>query len=180
MKKIIILMIFSLSSIFCFSQSYLGWTTKQVNFREGPGTDYKVISSLNPGTQIFISSLETENDFYSVIDIETNTEGYVYKSFVKIGEQIQENDQGIFTPTGETTSYNPEVEIFNNTTLTLTLKLNSQIYNFSSKEKRTITITPGRSSYRASAAGVLPNIGSEDFKSNQGYTWEFYIVTSYK
>ena len=47
-----------------FSQSYLGFITKQVNFRAGPGSDYEIISSLKPGTQIFISSLEADDDFY--------------------------------------------------------------------------------------------------------------------
>lgn len=64
------------------SQSYLGTITKQVNFREGPGSDYEIISSLKPGTEIFISSLETDNDFYNVIDIKSNKEGYVHRSFV--------------------------------------------------------------------------------------------------
>lgn len=180
MKRIITLLLFSALSISVFSQSYLGWTTKQVNFRESPSTDATILSSLKGGTQIFIVSLETENDFYNVIDIETNTEGYVHKNLVKVGKQVKENEQGMFTPSGETTSYNPDIEIFNNTNKTLTLKLNSESYSFSAKEKRTLTVTPGTISYRASAPGVLPNIGTEYLKSNQGYTWEFYIVTSYK
>lgn len=163
-----------------FAQSYLGSITKQVNFREGPGTDYNVISSLKAGTQIFIVSLETENDFYDIIDIRTNKEGYVHKSFIKIGKQVKENDPGVFTPSGETTSYNPEVEVFNNTNLTLTLKLDAESYSFSPKEKRTITLSPGAISYRASAPGVIPNIGTEHLKSNEGYTWQFYIITTYK
>jgi len=180
MKRIITLLLFSAISISAFSQSYLGWTTKQVNFRESPSTDATILSSLKGGTQIFIVSLDAENDFYNVIDIETNTEGYVHKNFVKVGKQVKENDQGIFTPSGETTSYNPDIEIFNNTSKSLTLKLNSETYTFSPKEKRTLTLSPGTISYRASAPGVMPNIGTEFLKSNQGYTWEFYIVTSYK
>ena len=180
MKKIIAFLIFSVLSISAFSQSYLGWITKQVNFRESPYTDAPILSSLKAGDQIFIVSLETENDFYSIIDIEENTEGYVHKNFVKVGELVKENDQGIFTPTGETTSYNPEIEIFNNTDVTLTLKLNSQSYSFSSQEKRSLNLTPGSISYRASAPGVIPNIGTENLRSNEGYTWQFYIVTSYR
>jgi len=160
-----------------FAQSYLGTITKQVNLREGSGKDYDVMGSLKPGTQIFIVSLETENDYYNIIDIRTDKEGYVHKSFVKLGKEVKENNQGIFSSSGETTSYNPEVKIFNNTNLTLTLKLNSETYSFSPKEKRILTITPGTISYRASAPGIIPNIGTENLKSNQGYTWQFYIVT---
>lgn len=160
-----------------FAQSYLGTITKQVNLREGSGKDYDVIGSLKPGASIFIVSVDTENDFYNIIDIRTNKEGYVHKSFVKLGKPVRENNQGIFSSSGETASYNPEIEIFNNTNLTLTLKLNSETYSFSPKEKRTLSITPGTISYRASAPGIIPNIGTENLKSNQGYTWQFYIVT---
>jgi hypothetical protein len=178
MKKSILLSIFLVLSVSGFSQSYLGWITSKVNFREQPSMDASIMCTLNPGTQIFIVSLETDGDFYNIIDIQTNTEGYVNKKFVKIGTLLEENDQGIFTPNGKSTSYDPEIEIFNNTSLILTLKLNTQIYSFSPQQKRTLTVSPGTISYRASAPGVIPNFGSESIEGNQGYTWQFYIVTS--
>ncbi len=177
MKKIILLSFLLFTCLTGFSQSYLGRVTKQVNFREGAGTDYPVISSLKVGTQIFIVSLETENDFYNIIDIATDKEGYIHKSFVKVGQEIEKNEQGMFTPSGQTSNYNPEIEIYNNTKLTLTLKLNSETYSFAPQQKRTITMSPGTCNYRASAPNVIPNIGTEYMQSNQGYTWQFYIVT---
>ena len=123
MKKVLLLLSFILAVSQCFSQAYLGRVTKQVNFRQGPGKEYDIISSLKPGSQIFIVSLETENDFYNIIDIETDKEGYIHKSFVKLGEVVEQNERGMFSPSGKKTSYNPEVEIFNNTSLNLTLKL---------------------------------------------------------
>ena len=160
-----------------FSQSYLGVVTKQVNFRLGPGKDYDVISSLPQGSSLFIISLETTNDFYNVIDIETDKEGYIHKSFVKIGNEVQKNESGLFTPSGKTSEYNPSIEIYNNTDLTLTLKLNDKTYSFYSQEKKTISMSPGSCSYRASAPGVMPNYGTENMQSNQDYTWQFYIIT---
>lgn len=184
MKFVVRHAIFILLAICCYlttmAQSYLGTITKQVNFRQGPGKDYDIICSLKSGTQIFVVSLDTTTDFYDVIDIQTNIEGYVYKSFVNIGKQVKENSDGIFSSSGETSSYNPEVEIFNNTDLRLSLKLNDETYSFSPKEKRTITVLPGSISYRASAPGIIPNIGTEHLKSNEGYTWQFYVVTTYK
>lgn len=176
LKKIILFLVLLTSSV-VFSQSYLGWVTKQVNFRQGPGTDYSVIASLKPGTQIFIVSIETDNDFYNIIDIATDKEGYIHKSFVKIGEIVEKNERGMFTPKGKTASYNPQLEIFNNTTLTLTLKLNNETYAFSPKQRRTLTLSPGNYNYRASAPGVIPNIGTENIENNMDYSWQFYIVT---
>lgn len=180
MKKSILLIALLTTAIAGFSQSYLGSITKQVNFRQGPGKDYEVIGSLKSGTQIFIVSVDAENNFYDVIDIQTNEEGYVHKSFVKVGKRVKENSEGIFSASGETSSYNPNVEIFNNTSLTLTLKVDDETYAFNPKEKRTITLTPGAISYRASAPGIIPNIGTEHLKSNERYSWEFYVITRYR
>lgn len=178
MKKIPLLLFLFISCISGFSQSYLGRLKNKANFREGPGTEYDVISSLKAGQQIFIISLETESDFYNIIDIATDKEGYVHKSFVKVGKEIEKNEEGLFSPSGTTESYNPEIEIFNNTKIKLTLKLNAETYSFSPQEKRNITLSPGACNYRASAPNVIPNIGTEYLKSNQGYTWQFYIYTT--
>lgn len=142
MKKIFILTLFLLLSPIGFSQSYLGWVTKQVNFRQVPGTDYGVILSLKSGIQIFIVSLDNENDFYNIVDIRTDKEDYIHKSFVKLGEIVEKNESGMFTPGGKTSTYNHEIEIFNNSSLTLTLKLNSETYTFSTKQKKDDYIKP--------------------------------------
>ncbi|MDR3504358.1 MAG: SH3 domain-containing protein [Legionella sp.] len=180
MKKIIFIMLLAFLSNFSFSQAYLGRITKKINLRDGPGIDYETIGLLKKGAQIFIVSLETTNDFYNVIDISKDKEGYVPRKYVKIGKIIKTNDQDIFTPSGTTTSYNPEVEVYNNTNLTLTLKLNSSTHSFEPQEKRTLTLAPGTISYRASAPGVIPNIGNQYLNSNEDYTWRFYIATDYK
>jgi hypothetical protein len=164
----------------CFSQSYLGWTTKQVNFRSGPGTEYEIISSLKPGSQIFIISTETENDFYSVIDIATDKEGYLHKSFVKLGDEVEVNNEGIFSVAGKSSNINPQIEVYNNTSITMTLKINNDKYTFAPQEKKTLTSVAGKCSFRASAPGVMPNVGTENIESNVLYNWEFYIVTERK
>lgn len=177
MKNVIFFTFLFLTFLNLHGQSYLGRITKQVNFREGAGTEYPVISSLKFGTQIFIVSKETENDFYNIIDIATNKEGFIHKSFVKVGQEIKKNEEGMFTPNGETEKYDPEIEIYNNTKKILTLKLNSETYSFNPQEKKTIITSPGNCDYRASAPNVIPSIGNEYMRNNQRYTWQFYIVT---
>jgi hypothetical protein len=178
MKKILLLIFFILISNAIYSQSYLGTITKQVNFREGSSSDDNIISSLKPNTQIFIISLETENDYYNVIDIATDREGYVHKSYVKVGKLVSKSSESVFSPTGKSSNYNSEVKIFNNTSKTLTLKLNAELYYFSPNETKNINLTPGEYDFRASAPGVIPYIGTENLNSNQGYSWQFYITTS--
>jgi hypothetical protein len=178
MKKILFLFFFIITSFGLYSQSYLGTITKQVNFREGSSSDDNIISSLKPKTQIFIVSLETENDYYNVIDIATDIEGYVHKSYVKVGKLVNKSNGSFISASGNSASYDAEATIFNNTTITMTLKLNDEVYRFSPKETKNITLTPGDYDFRASAPGVVPNVGVKNFENNRTYTWQFYIVTS--
>jgi hypothetical protein len=159
------------------AQAYLGWTTKQVNLREGPGTDYAVLKSLTGGTQLFIVSIEPVDDFFEVIDIVSNKEGYVHRSFVLLGDRVKLNEEGVFTPAGRSATQNPELQIYNNTRLALTLKMNEVTYQFQPQERRTLTVASGSYNYRASAPGVIPDIGIEFLDSRTIYTWEFYIIT---
>jgi uncharacterized protein YgiM (DUF1202 family) len=180
MFKAILVALLTLSSVSgAFAQAYLGNTTKQVNLREGPGTDYAVLRSLVGGTQLFIVSTETVDGFYEVIDIRTNTEGYVHSSFVRLGERVELNEEGVFTPAGRSATQNPELQIYNNTRLALTLKMNEVTYQFQPQERRTLTVSSGSYSYRASAPGVIPDIGLEFLDSRTIYTWEFYIITQH-
>lgn len=180
MKKILLTIFFILISTCIYSQSYLGKITKQVNFREGPSSYDNIISSLKPKAQIFIISLETENDYYNVIDIATDREGYVHKSYVKIDKIVNRSNQSVFTPNGQTSNYYSEVKIFNNTSKTLTLKLNTELFRFTPYETKNLSLSPGEYDFRASAPGVIPYIGSERLNSNQAYTWQFYISTSWR
>jgi len=159
------------------AQAFLGNTTKQVNLREGPGTDYSVLRSLTGGTQLFVVSTETVNEFYEVIDIMSNTEGYVHSSFVRLGAPVELNEEGVFTPAGRSATQNPELQIYNNTRLALTLKMNEVTYQFDPQQRRTLTVASGSYNYRASAPGVIPDIGLEYMESRTTYTWEFYIIT---
>lgn len=160
------------------AQAYLGHTTKQVNLREGPGTDHPVLRSLAGGAQLFVASAKTIDGFYEVIDIRTNTEGYVHASYVLLGEVVAINQDGVFTPAGRSESQNPELQIYNNTELGLTLKMNTVTYYFAAQERRTISVSAGSYNYRASAPGVIPDIGLERLDNRTIYTWEFYIITS--
>jgi len=175
MTKFLFSIIFCFFSISIYSQSYIGWITKQVNFRTGPGADFKIISQLNPGDQLFIISTETKSEFYNVIDISTDKEGYVHKSFIKLGDKVELNEGEVFIPTGTLTNEKPQINVHNSTSITMTLKINSDIYSFAPDEKKIITLNPGKCNYRASAPGVIPYSGYQSIESNMGYEWVFYI-----
>lgn len=179
MKKLafIGLLIFALVDL-SYSQSYLGWVNKSVKLREGPGTEYSVLMTLKAGSQIFLYSLETENDFYYVIDLETNTEGYIPSTIVKLGDIVPRSSTGIFSPSGRISEYNPELKIFNDTRYNMTLRLNELSYDFLPNETKRLTVSPGSYEFFASAPGVIPTFGSELLQSNTAYDWHFYVYTT--
>lgn len=82
MKKKVVLLFLILISKVIYCQSCHGTITKQVNFRAGSSSSDNIISSLKAQTQIFIISLETDNDYNNIIDINTDKEGkYILGSF---------------------------------------------------------------------------------------------------
>ncbi len=170
-----------LITVFIFTsnaQSYLGYITKTVNFRSEPNTNCIIINSLQRGTTLFIISRDKINGFYQVLNIETNREGYVHSNFVQLDKMLPKNEKGIFTPVGKINSTNPLIKIHNNTSKTLTLKLNDELYSFSPQQRRELTLSSGTYSYRASAPGVIPDYGTEIMQSNHEYEWSFYISIS--
>jgi len=174
-KTLLILIIFLVFVLITNAQSYLGYITKQVNFRTEANTNCKVINSLPRGTALFVVSKEKVNGFYQVLNIETNKEGFVHSSFVQLDRMLPKNEGGIFTPVGKTNSTKPTMNIYNNTSLTLTLKMNDQLHSFSPQQRKVLTLNSGSYSYRASAPGVIPDYGNEIIKSNYEYEWRFYI-----
>lgn len=160
-----------------YSQSYLGYITKKVTMRDGPGKEYKTLLTLKKNSPVFLFSLTTENDYYHIIDIETNTEGYIPSTYVKNIETLESTSGKVFSPTGPISSNNSEVHVFNNTSETMTLKLNKSAYVFSPHETKIIYLAPGKYAFFASAPGVIPSYGSQYFEKGMGYEWVFYIIT---
>ncbi|MFZ4590652.1 MAG: SH3 domain-containing protein [Ignavibacteria bacterium] len=146
--------------------------------RDGPGKEYEVLTTLTKNSPVFLYSMNTDNDYYHIIDIETNTEGYVPSSNVKSIEALEKTSDNVFAPTGRVSSSYSEVIVHNSTSKTMTLKLNSTAYVFSPYETKTISLTQGTYSFVASASGVIPNYGSKYFEKGMGYNWEFYIITT--
>jgi len=163
--KLLAVLYFFFMSVTVFGQSYLGWVTQSANLREGPGTNYRVLETLPAGMEIFIYSVTGENNFYQVKVIETDTDGYISKSLVKLGEVVMEakEGEGPIQPTGTKTLGDPQIKIFNNTSERLTLMLNGERYVFTQRQTKTITIPAGKYKFTASAPGVLPCIGTKQF-----------------
>jgi hypothetical protein len=160
------------------NQSYLAYVKQAANFRRGPGTQFNIIKPLTVGTQIFVISTIDKNNYYNVIDLETNTEGYIYKTYVQLDRVIEINEDNLFVESGKSSSSTlSDVEVYNNTNKVLTVFIGGNSFVFSAQEKRKINIKPAQYDYRVTAPGVLPYLGKDKIVSGFNYSWEFYIVT---
>lgn len=159
-----------------YSQSYLGYTKEKAFLRNGPGKEFTALRILKKGEIIFIISKRDLNKYFNVIDIKSNTEGYIHKSLIEIDKEMKPNKKGIFYKQAVIDNQNVEIGIYNNTDRDLTLKLNSFVYYFEPHEIRSILPAPGTYNYRASARNVIPNIGIQNLEKGYLYIWEFYIV----
>lgn len=173
---LILLIILSINS---YAQSYLGLTTKQANLREAPDKTSEVLDQLKANSQLFIYSIETTDEYYNVIDIATDQEGWIHKSLIKLTKPLPKSTERLFTADEKINSSDCTVTIKNNTSLSVTVKLNSNYYYFDSQETKTLTITPGSYQYIASAPSVIPYYGDDTLMSGYSYSWTFYIETSY-
>ena len=71
---------------------------------------------------------------------------------------------------------NPTVHIKNDAGLTVTLIFGGVKYILLAGETKSITIEPGNYEYHASAPGVYPTSGVENYEAGYRYSWRFYIT----
>ena len=156
------------------AQARLGYATTTVNLRQQPTAESPVLRSIKQGSGLFVTNEQQTNGFYHVVDIETNTEGYIHHSYVQLDQEIPPTGES-FNPVGSSTGSRPMLKVFNDSQRAMTLKLNNTIYTFSPQERRVLILSPGGYSYRASAPGVIPDYGTDTLHYNLDYNWRFSV-----
>lgn len=163
-------------------EKYIAYTTKEVNMRKGPSLQSDVDIVLPQGAVLFVDKTQEENEFYRVLHIDSDREGYVSKKYINFQKKVTKSKGDMFVPTKQSGySYTqPSVKIYNNTKLDMTLNLNGTNYKFKPNEKRTISLKAQSYDFRVSAPGVIPLVGTKTLKYGYDYDWEFYIKTVYR
>jgi hypothetical protein len=168
------LILISLSSI-ASAQSYMGYTIKNSLLKTTPSLGGVTLGKVPVSSNMFLISLYNYNGYYNVIDVNTNKEGYIAKANLKVGKEVLKSEGGLFAANGDAKGTVPDVEIFNNTSRVLTLKLNDSTYTVAPNSKNVIALAIGNCEYRASAPGVMPMIGIESVEGGHSYQWQFYL-----
>ncbi len=132
------------------------------------------------GSQLYVFSKNDIDGYLKVIDIRTNKLGFVRKSTLKKIKDLPLSQSNSFQENGQSSSTEPEVEITNESSKTITLIVGSKYFSLSPHTASPETIESGNLNYTASAPSVIPLSGTHYFKSGDKYTWTFSIETSYK
>jgi hypothetical protein len=143
--------------------------------RESASSSARVLLEARQGTVLALVSREASGGFYRVIEIESAKQGFVRAEDVEVRLTAQPRAASPFQAQRVDDTSPPAVTVTNDSDLTMTLTLDADVHNIAPRSARTLTVRPGRLSYVATAPGVLPAIGTEEFAKGHAYTWRFWV-----
>ena len=167
-----------LTSFVVTYKSYIGIVNNEINLLSGPGSGFEIIKNLIPGNQLFIISDKPINDYYNVIDIVSNEEGYVHKSFVELANEVEINEvNDLFKFAGKSESLtSSRIEAINSSEKPMTLILGGSTWLFAPKGKWFINVSPGYYKIIVSSPNVIPYIEKVEIESGKNYKREYVII----
>lgn len=183
MKRLLLSVIFALFAIIqCFATSYYIYQTmRNVNLRESPFADSEIICVIPKGCYVMVTKYEHinfESGLASTLYIDEDIKGWAATRLMKFIQEIEVDENGVFTKTGTYYGIDPELNITNTTNRKITVSINGTGYPFGPGETRSITCEAGTVSVLASSPGVIPYVGKDYVEENSIYRWDFYIKTT--
>jgi uncharacterized protein YgiM (DUF1202 family) len=175
MKTIFLLAIIIVTSGNLFAQLKLGSAKSQINFREGPGLNYKVVSTIDNSNLLVILPREPQNNFIEVFDIETSSYGFVSENLISVIDTLNFQKQHFFERSGPNETGEIEIELTNRTSKTLYIWINTNTYNLSPFEKKVLLMSTEEIIFFSSAPGLFPVFGKEILKKGNSYRWDFTL-----
>jgi len=175
MKRLFLLILLAATTFDVFAQLKLGTVRSQINFREGPGVNYKVASTINSSNLLVILPREPKNKFIEVFDIETNSYGFVAENLITVTDTLYFQKQHFFEKSGENETGEVEIEMINHTSEALYIWINSNSYSLSPFEKKVLLMNTEDITFFSSAPGLFPVFGKEILKKGSTYRWNFSL-----
>jgi hypothetical protein len=180
MKQIIItliaiILLLSANSTRLSGQLKLGGSRSEINFREGPGLNAKVLYTISSSNLLVILPREVQNGFVEVFDIESSSFGFVSESLIQITDTLFFQRQHFFERSGANENGDIGIELINKTDHSLFIWINKNIYNLPPHEKKDLVFTDEEITYFSSGPGLYPVFGRETLKKGNSYKWNFTL-----
>jgi hypothetical protein len=174
-KSIALLLLLLVYELPAYSQLKLGGSQSEINFREAPGTNSRVLSTISSSNLLVILPGEAQNGFVQVFDIESSSFGFVYEPLIKLSDTLYFQKQHFFERSDENDKGYIEIELINRTDHSLFIWINKNIFNLTPHEKKDLIFNDEEITYFSSAPGLYPVFGREILKKGNSYKWDFTL-----
>lgn len=174
-KSIAFLVLISVYQYQIYGQLKLGGSKSEINFREAPGTNSRVLSTISSSNLLVILPGEPQNGFVEVFDIESSSFGFVYEPLIKVTDTLNFQKQNFFERSGQNENGDIVIELSNRTDHPLFIWINKNIYNLAPHEKKDLVFNDEEITYFSSAPGLYPVFGREILKKGYFYKWDFAL-----
>jgi hypothetical protein len=158
-----------------YGQLKLGSSQSEINFREGPRMNSKVLSTISSSNLLVILPGEPQNGFVEVFDNESSSFGFVYETLIKVTDTLYFQNQHFFEKSGVNENGDIAIELINRTDHSLFIWINRNIYNLAPHEKKDLIFNEEEITYFSSAPGLYPVLGREVLKRGFSYKWDFTL-----
>jgi hypothetical protein len=158
-----------------YGQLKLGGSQSEINFREGPGVNSKVLSTVSRSNLLVILPGEPQNGFVEVFDIESSSFGFVYEPLIQVTDTLHFQKQHYFERSGENDTGDVAIELINRTDHSLFVWINKNVYNLAPHEKKELIFSDEDIIYFSSAPGLYPVFGREVLKKGTSYKLDFSL-----
>jgi uncharacterized protein YgiM (DUF1202 family) len=174
-RSVVYLLLLFVYAFPLYGQLKLGGSQSEINFREGPGLNSKVLSTVSSSNLLVILPGDSQNGFVEVFDIESSSFGYVYESLIKVSDTLNFQKQYFFEKSGENANSDIAIELINRTEKTLFVWINRNVFNLAPHEKKDLIFNDEEITYFSSAPGLYPVFGREILKKGNSYKWDFTL-----
>ncbi len=176
LKVTVFLLLLFVSGYQAKGQIRLGSSEKEINFRQAPGMNSKVLSTIGSSNLLVILPREPQNGFVEVFDIESSSFGFVYESLITVTDTLNFRDQQFFERSAEGSEGGITLELINNTGQSLYLWINRNSYSLDPHEKKGLVYNDEEIVYFSSAPGLYPVFGREILKKGSTYKFDFTLA----
>ncbi|QQS51196.1 MAG: hypothetical protein IPM71_00280 [Bacteroidota bacterium] len=157
------------------AQLLTGHARSEINFREGPGTNFKVLHTIDHSNLLVILPREAQNGFIEAFDVETSSRGYIFENLIVVTDTLHFQTQQFFEKAGENVQGDTEIELINRTSHSLFVWINKNSYSLAPLEKKVLILESEEIIYFVSAPGLFPVFGREILQKGNTFRWNFSL-----
>lgn len=157
---------------------YLAYTKKRAKVYQSADGKSAVLEMVDKGAAVVMDSPKGDEAYCKVRVVNTSTAGYISRKDIKGKAEGVAIEKDLFNLSSiNNQNEAPKVEIFNNSSVVLTITFGTEEYQIQPRSKETITVKGECRWFMVKTLGTLPTVCTQELKAGQTYWWEFKFAT---